>query len=64
MYKNGLVVQVTQNEWPCDDDPEGGFSAQLSLTGDFVGFSGQYTGDIKGRWFGPLDLPEPPPILT
>lgn len=64
MYKNGLVVLVTENEWPRDADPEGGCSAQLGLNGDFVGFSGQYAGDIKGRWFGPLDLPRPPAVLT
>lgn len=57
-----VVVRVMEMEddGGHDTDDAGRLYIEGVLSGDCVGFTGEYTGDICGKWFGPISEPVRP----
>jgi hypothetical protein len=63
-YPKGVVCQVVASDGGAGTkwfDPEdvGRLSIDCTFCHDFIGFTGEYTADVFGKWYGPLDPPKP-----
>lgn len=57
-YKNGLIVEAIEDDGLYDPDSKGLVSSVLgAMSGDCKGFTGDYLGDLFGRWYGPIARP-------
>lgn len=53
----GLVCKVSEYGEDCDAEPDELY-VQATFAADAFGFTGEYSGDVYGRWYGPIPAPE------
>jgi hypothetical protein len=52
------VIQVLEDDGHFDPESVGRLYGSVTLEGDYVGFTGKYSADVFGRWYGPIQPPE------
>lgn len=58
-YKTGMVVEAVEDDGHFYPDRKGVVDTiRATMCFDFVGVTGKYSGDVFGRWYGPIQPPE------